>query len=276
MQKLTDEHTKRHRRAPEAQRGRDHGGLTLRAEPLGHATPGPTTGARPTDLAKSRVHRDHHGRQRPLGRGPRACPSPRATARGPVRSAVRSRRRSTSASRRCGLRLLDRELGASGRGGRGHHGDLRRDDRARAADLAEQGVRTRFIGRRDRAPELLRARWSASSARRPGTARCSSGRVRLRRAGGARRGGAAARRRRRPARRGRRGGLAAASTRPTCRTRTSLIRTSGEHRLSNFLLWQSAYSELVFVDMLWPDFDAGHLGAAIAEYAGGAGASGGR
>ena len=34
-----------------------------------------------------------------------------------------------------------------------------------------------------------------------------------------------------------------------------LIRTSGEHRLSNFLLWQSAYSELVFTDVLWPDFD---------------------
>jgi len=33
-----------------------------------------------------------------------------------------------------------------------------------------------------------------------------------------------------------------------------LIRTSGEHRLSNFLLWQSAYAELVFVDTLWPDF----------------------
>ena len=34
-----------------------------------------------------------------------------------------------------------------------------------------------------------------------------------------------------------------------------LIRTSGEYRLSNFLLWQAAYSELVFFDVLWPDFD---------------------
>lgn len=46
-----------------------------------------------------------------------------------------------------------------------------------------------------------------------------------------------------------------------------LIRTSGERRLSNFLLWQSAYSELVFSDALWPDFDSEHLGAALEEYA---------
>jgi undecaprenyl diphosphate synthase len=46
-----------------------------------------------------------------------------------------------------------------------------------------------------------------------------------------------------------------------------LIRTSGEHRLSNYLLWQSAYSELVFSDALWPDFDHDHLAAALAEYA---------
>lgn len=46
-----------------------------------------------------------------------------------------------------------------------------------------------------------------------------------------------------------------------------LIRTSGEHRLSNFLLWQSAYSELVFADVLWPDFDREHLEGALAEYA---------
>ena len=42
---------------------------------------------------------------------------------------------------------------------------------------------------------------------------------------------------------------------PDCTTRTSLIRTSGEMRLSNYLLWQSAYSELVFRDELWPDYD---------------------
>ncbi|HEY2618506.1 MAG TPA: isoprenyl transferase [Acetobacteraceae bacterium] len=46
-----------------------------------------------------------------------------------------------------------------------------------------------------------------------------------------------------------------------------LIRTSGEQRLSNFLLWQAAYAELVFLDVLWPDFGAEHFTAALAEYA---------
>jgi undecaprenyl diphosphate synthase len=47
-----------------------------------------------------------------------------------------------------------------------------------------------------------------------------------------------------------------------------VIRTSGEHRLSNFLLWQAAYAELLFVDTLWPDFDAAALQAALSEFAG--------
>ncbi len=46
-----------------------------------------------------------------------------------------------------------------------------------------------------------------------------------------------------------------------------MIRTSGEQRISNFLLWQSAYSELVFVDKYWPDFGKEDLEAAIEEYA---------
>jgi undecaprenyl diphosphate synthase len=45
-----------------------------------------------------------------------------------------------------------------------------------------------------------------------------------------------------------------------------IIRTSGEQRLSNFLLWQAAYSELVFVSTYWPDFDRAALEGAIAEY----------
>ncbi|MBS0520575.1 MAG: isoprenyl transferase [Proteobacteria bacterium] len=45
-----------------------------------------------------------------------------------------------------------------------------------------------------------------------------------------------------------------------------LIRTSGERRISNFLLWQCAYAELVFVDTLWPDFDKKHLEEAIGEF----------
>jgi undecaprenyl diphosphate synthase len=46
-----------------------------------------------------------------------------------------------------------------------------------------------------------------------------------------------------------------------------IIRTSGEQRLSNFLLWQAAYAELVFLDVLWPDFGAEHFAVALAEYA---------
>ena len=46
-----------------------------------------------------------------------------------------------------------------------------------------------------------------------------------------------------------------------------VIRTSGEKRLSNFLLWQSAYSEFLFSDVLWPDFDRAELEAALREYA---------
>jgi len=47
-----------------------------------------------------------------------------------------------------------------------------------------------------------------------------------------------------------------------------LIRTSGEQRISNFMLWQCAYSEMVFTPVLWPDFGADDLRAAIDEYAG--------
>jgi undecaprenyl diphosphate synthase len=46
-----------------------------------------------------------------------------------------------------------------------------------------------------------------------------------------------------------------------------IIRTSGERRLSNFLMWQAAYAELVFLPMYWPDFDRTALAGALAEYA---------
>jgi undecaprenyl diphosphate synthase len=46
-----------------------------------------------------------------------------------------------------------------------------------------------------------------------------------------------------------------------------LIRTSGERRLSNFLLWQCAYAELYFTELLWPDFDRHALFAALDDYA---------
>jgi undecaprenyl diphosphate synthase len=46
-----------------------------------------------------------------------------------------------------------------------------------------------------------------------------------------------------------------------------VIRTSGEQRLSNFLIWQAAYAEFVFLDVLWPDFGPEHFAAALAEFA---------
>ena len=46
-----------------------------------------------------------------------------------------------------------------------------------------------------------------------------------------------------------------------------ILRTSGEQRLSNFLLWQAAYAELLFLDVLWPDFGAAHFAEALAEFA---------
>ena len=46
-----------------------------------------------------------------------------------------------------------------------------------------------------------------------------------------------------------------------------LIRTSGEQRLSNYLLWQAAYAELYFTEVLWPDFSPAHLAEALAEFA---------
>jgi undecaprenyl diphosphate synthase len=45
-----------------------------------------------------------------------------------------------------------------------------------------------------------------------------------------------------------------------------VIRTSGERRISNFLLWQAAYAEFIFVDRLWPDFSRADLEQAIAEF----------
>jgi undecaprenyl diphosphate synthase len=47
-----------------------------------------------------------------------------------------------------------------------------------------------------------------------------------------------------------------------------LIRTSGELRLSNFLLWQAAYAELLFLDILWPDFDEPVFAQAIEHFSG--------
>jgi undecaprenyl diphosphate synthase len=135
-------------------------------------------------------------------------------------------------------------------------------------DLAEQGVRVRFIGRRDRAPEPLRVRMAAMEDRTELNTRLNlwvafdyGGRAELVEA--ARRlvdSGVEAREIDENV-------FAANLYAPELPDPDLLIRTSGELRISNFMLWQLAYAELVFVDSLWPDFDARDLRAALAEYA---------
>ncbi len=135
-------------------------------------------------------------------------------------------------------------------------------------DLAKQGVRTRFIGRRDRAPDELRERMAALEVETAANDTLSlwiafdyGGRAEIVEA----------------ARRLVEDGLApeeideaSLSERlyaPDLPDPDLVIRTSGELRVSNFLLWQLAYSELVFVDTLWPDFGEDDLRAALAAYA---------
>jgi undecaprenyl diphosphate synthase len=132
-------------------------------------------------------------------------------------------------------------------------------------DLVRQGVRTRFIGRRDRAPAALQERMAALERETEGNDRLDlwiafdyGGRAEI--IDAANRAVAA--------------GLevdeetfAAYLTAPDMPDPDLLIRTSGELRVSNFLLWQLAYAELVFVDTLWPDFGEDQLRAALDDYA---------
>ena len=135
-------------------------------------------------------------------------------------------------------------------------------------DLAEQGVRTRFLGRRDRVDPWLGTKMRALEER---TAHLDTlqlwiafdygGRAELVHA----------------ARQLVEEGVVAEDVDATAVSARLyapelgdvdlLVRTSGELRLSNFLLWEAAYAELVFTDTLWPDFDADDLRAAVDEYA---------
>jgi undecaprenyl diphosphate synthase len=132
-------------------------------------------------------------------------------------------------------------------------------------DLVRQGVRTRFIGRRDRAPDTLLARMEALESETESNSRMNlwiafdyGGRAEIVEA--ARRAAAA-------------GGELDEETfgsylyAPEMPDPDLLIRTSGELRVSNFLLWQLAYAELVFVDTLWPDFGEDQLRSALDDYA---------
>ncbi len=136
-------------------------------------------------------------------------------------------------------------------------------------DLAKQGVRTRFIGRRDRAPEALQRRMAELEEETAGKDRLDlwiafdyGGRGEIVEA----------------ARRIVEAGVgpdevdeelfASYLYAPELPDPDLLIRTSGELRISNFMLWQLAYAELVFVDRLWPDFGEAELRSALEAYAG--------
>jgi len=131
-------------------------------------------------------------------------------------------------------------------------------------DLAKQGVRTRFLGRRDRLEPWLEAKMHALEVQTAGLDTLNlwiafdyGGRAELVDA----------------ARRLVEEGVEAAAVdenalasrlyAPEIGEVDLLVRTSGELRLSNFLLWEAAYAELVFTDTLWPDFGADDLRAAV-------------
>jgi undecaprenyl diphosphate synthase len=135
-------------------------------------------------------------------------------------------------------------------------------------DLAQQGVRTRFVGRRDRIPQALQEKMAVLEAE---TAQNDRLQLWIAFDYGSRAEIVEAVRR-----------LVADGVPPQDVSEAALserlyapdlpdpdlvIRTSGEQRISNFLLWQSAYAELVFVDTLWPDFGEEELRAALAQYA---------
>ncbi len=134
--------------------------------------------------------------------------------------------------------------------------------------LARQGVRTRFIGRRDRTPEALRQQMEQLERETAGNERLQlwiafdyGGRAEL---------VDAARRLVEddvPSGEIDEAALAARLYAPELPDPDLLIRTSGELRISNFLLWEAAYAELLFVEDLWPDFGAEQLQSALAEYA---------
>jgi undecaprenyl diphosphate synthase len=133
-------------------------------------------------------------------------------------------------------------------------------------DLAKEGVHTKFVGRRDRAPEWLCDKMSDLERETENERRLHlwiafdyGGRAEIVEA----------------ARRAAVSGeeldeetFAQFLYAPEMPDPDLVIRTSGELRVSNFLLWQSAYSEFVFTETLWPDFGPEEFRAAIEDYAG--------
>jgi undecaprenyl diphosphate synthase len=132
-------------------------------------------------------------------------------------------------------------------------------------DLAEEGVRTRFVGRRDRAPDWLQEKMRGLEAATESESRLAlwiafdyGGRAEIVEAA------------RRLAESGEavdEESFARHLYAPDMPDPDLVIRTSGELRVSNFLLWQSAYAEFVFIDTLWPDFGPDEFRSAIEDYA---------
>jgi undecaprenyl diphosphate synthase len=128
-------------------------------------------------------------------------------------------------------------------------------------ELDSEGVRMVFIGRREGVSERLRERMGWAEAETAGNERMTlfvafnyGGRAEILDAAERYQGGGE-------------DAFEACLYAPEMNPPDVLVRTSGERRLSNFLLWQSAYSELVFSDVLWPDFDMEQLEAVMAEFA---------
>jgi undecaprenyl diphosphate synthase len=128
-------------------------------------------------------------------------------------------------------------------------------------ELHEQGVRMRFIGRREEVSEALQRQMAWAEKTTAGNDRMTlfvafnyGGRAEILDAAERYEGGGEA-------------AFANLLYAPEMSEPDLLIRTSGEERLSNFLLWQSAYSELVFTDVLWPDFGIEDLQTAVQQFA---------
>ena len=131
---------------------------------------------------------------------------------------------------------------------------------AETPELKAEGVRMRFIGARDRVPEALGEQMDWAMAETAHNDRITlfvafnyGGRQEILDAAARYDGGGE-------------DAFRALLYAPEMHAPDLVIRTSGERRLSNFLLWQSAYSELVFRDELWPDFDRAAFEASLDEY----------
>jgi undecaprenyl diphosphate synthase len=128
-------------------------------------------------------------------------------------------------------------------------------------ELKDEGVRMRFIGRREGVSQELLERMAWAEEKTAGNTRMTlfvafnyGGRAEILDAA------------RRLDTEGDEDDFAKLLYAPEMNDPDILIRTSGERRLSNYLLWQSAYSELIFTDTLWPDFTKADLAAALEEF----------